>query len=174
MLTVRYDGSHAVLTTGTAYHTFVMNKEPEIIWDKAASAGGSCAWGSWMSASNPSLRDVHEYILVFSKGDLKRPKGEDTIGRDDFLEWTKSIWRMGTESAKKVHHPAPFPVELPHRLINLYSFKGDVVLDPFMGSGTTAIAALKNGRHYVGYDTDPEYVAIAGKRISDYKKTGQP
>lgn len=150
------------------------NFRGEIIWDKAASAGGSCAWGSWMSASNPSLRDVHEYILVFSKGDLKRPKGEDTIGRDDFLEWTKSIWRMGTESAKKVHHPAPFPVELPHRLINLYSFKGDVVLDPFMGSGTTAIAALKNGRHYVGYDTDPEYVAIAGKRISGYKNTGQP
>lgn len=147
------------------------NNRGEIIWDKAASAGGSCAWGSWMSASNPSLRDVHEYILIFSKGDLNRPKGENTISRDDFLEWTKSIWRMNTESAKKVKHPAPFPVELPHRLINLYSFKGDIIIDPFMGSGTTAVAALMSGRHFVGYDTDSNYVAVAEKRIADYLKS---
>lgn len=142
------------------------NYRGEIIWDKAASAGGSCAWGSWMSASNPSLRDVHEYILVFSKGSLKRGKGENTIGRDDFLEWTKSIWKMSTESAKRVKHPAPFPEELPHRLINLFSYKGDVVLDPFIGSGTTAVAALKNGRHYVGYDLSKEYVHLAEERIA--------
>lgn len=148
------------------------NYRGEIIWDKSASAGGSCAWGSWMSASNPSLRDVHEYILVFSKGNLARKKNiqkENTISRDDFLEWTKSIWRMNTESAKRVSHPAPFPLELPHRLINLYSFKGDVVLDPFMGSGTTAVAALQNGRNYIGYDIDENYITIANKRIEKAK-----
>ncbi|MBR2014752.1 MAG: site-specific DNA-methyltransferase [Alistipes sp.] len=142
------------------------NYRGQIIWDKAASAGGSCAWGSWKSASNPSLRDVHEYILVFSKGNLKRTKGEDTISKDDFLEWTKSIWKMNTESAKRVKHPAPFPEELPHRLINLYSFKGDIVLDPFLGSGTTAVAAIKNGRNYIGYEISKEYVSIAESRIS--------
>lgn len=141
------------------------NYRGQIIWDKAASAGGSCAWGSWKSASNPSLRDVHEYILVYSKGDLARKKGKDTITREDFLEWTKSVWKMNTESAKRVKHPAPFPEELPHRLINLYSFEGDVVLDPFIGSGTTAVAAIKNNRKYVGYDISEEYVKIANERI---------
>lgn len=147
------------------------NYRGEIIWDKSASAGGSCAWGSWMSASNPSLRDIHEYILVFSKGNLKRDKNnhENTITRDEFLEWTKSIWRMNTESAKRVSHPAPFPIELPHRLINLYSYKGDIILDPFMGSGTTAIAAIQNNRRYVGYDTEEKYIKLANKRIDESK-----
>jgi len=146
------------------------NNRGQIIWDKAASSGGSCAWGSWQSASNPSLRDVHEYILVYSKGSLSRKKGVDTIRKDDFLEWTKSIWKMNTESAKKVGHPAPFPEELPHRLINLYSFENDVVLDPFMGSGTTAVAAIKNKRRFVGYDISEEYVKIANDRISNVGK----
>jgi site-specific DNA-methyltransferase (adenine-specific) len=145
----------------------------EIIWNKGASAGVSMAWGSWKSASNPVLRDVHEYILVFSKGTFRRdkPKGEaDTIGKEQFMEWTKSVWMMNTESAKKVGHPAPFPVELPYRLIQLYSFKGDVILDPFLGSGSTAIAALKSGRFYVGYDVDPDYVTLAEERIRQFEK----
>lgn len=146
------------------------NNRGQIIWDKAASSGGSCAWGSWKSASNPSLRDVHEYILIFSKGDYKRKKGIDTIHKEDFLEWTKSIWKMNTESAKRVKHPAPFPEELPHRLINLYSFENDIVLDPFMGSGTTAVAALKNNRKYIGYDVSAEYIKIARERISNVGK----
>ena len=141
------------------------NNRGQIIWDKAASSGGSCAWGSWQSAANPSLRDVHEYILVYSKGSLSRKKGMDTISKEDFLEWTKSIWKMKTESAKRVKHPAPFPEELPHRLINLYSFENDIVLDPFMGSGTTAVAALKNNRRYIGYDISVEYVRIANERL---------
>lgn len=141
------------------------NFRGEIIWDKGASAGGSCAWGSWKSASNPSLRDTHEYILVFSKGDLKRGKGVSTISSEDFMSWTKSVWKMNTESAKRVKHPAPFPLELPHRLINLYSFKGDVILDPFMGSGTTAVAAIRNNRNYIGYDISEEYIKIASDRI---------
>ena len=139
----------------------------EIIWDKGASAGASCAWGSWQSAANPSLRDVHEYISVFSKAAYGRTnKGRDTIGRDEFMEYTKSIWRFPAASAKQAKHPAPFPLELPRRLIELYSFAGDVVLDPFMGGGTTALAALETGRHYVGYEVSREYVDIANGKIA--------
>lgn len=148
------------------------NMRGEIIWNKAASASPSTAWGSWQSASNPILRDIHEYILVFSKGDYKREKGkkESTISKEQFIEWTKSIWTMNAESAKKIGHPAPFPEELPYRLIQLYSFKGDIVLDPFMGSGTTAVAALKTDRKFVGYDISKEYIALAEKRIEPLLK----
>ena len=139
----------------------------EIIWNKASSASQSTAWGSWQSASNPVLRDIHEYILVFSKGNFKREKNskEDTIDRDEFLEWTKSVWKFPAVSAKKIGHPAPFPEELPHRLIQLYSFKNDVILDPFAGSGTTCLAAVKDARHFVGYDTNEEYIKLAKERI---------
>jgi modification methylase len=144
----------------------------EIIWAKGAGAGVSMAWGSWQSASNPVLRDTHEYILVFSKGtfERKRENRENTITKEQFMEWTKSVWTMNPESAKKVKHPAPFPVELPYRLIQLYTFKGDVILDPFMGSGSTAIAALKSERKYVGYDIDPNYIKIAEERIAPFQQ----
>lgn len=146
------------------------NMRGEIIWNKAASASPSTAWGSWQSAANPTLRDIHEYILIFSKGDYKREKGkkENTISKEQFMEWTKSIWTMNAVSAKKIGHPAPFPEELPFRLIQLYSFVGDVILDPFMGSGTTAIAALKSNRKFVGYDISQEYLDLAAKRIAPY------
>ncbi|MFZ0532259.1 MAG: site-specific DNA-methyltransferase [Anaerolineales bacterium] len=140
----------------------------EIIWNKAASAGSSTAWGSWKSATNPTLRDVHEYILVFSKGTFKRQNvqpRESTISKEEFLEFTKSVWTFPAEPASKIGHPAPFPVELPYRLVQLYSFKDEVVLDPFMGSGQTALAALKTGRHYVGYEINPQYAALAEARI---------
>jgi site-specific DNA-methyltransferase (adenine-specific) len=143
----------------------------EIIWDKAATASTSTAWGSWQSASNPTLRDTHEYILVFSKGTFKRPKvegRENTISKEEFLEYTKSVWGFASKSAKKIGHPAPFPVELPYRLIQLYTYSDEVVLDPFMGSGQTAIAALKTGRHYVGYEINDEYVELAQGRIADF------
>ncbi len=144
----------------------------EILWNKASSSGASTAWGSWLSAKNPTLRDVHEYILVFSKGSFSRRKNgaESTIAKEEFLEYTKSIWTFPAESAKKIGHPAPFPVELPYRLIQLYTFQGDVVLDPFMGSGQTAIAALKTGRYYVGYDVDEDYVKLADRRIEEYSE----
>ena len=143
----------------------------EIIWDKSASAGSSTAWGSWKSSSNPTLRDVHEYILIFSKSHFKREKIEErpsTITRDEFLENTKSVWTFPTVSAKKIGHPAPFPVELPYRLIQLYSYKDEIVLDTFMGSGQTAIAGLKAGRKYIGYEIEKEYVDLANKRIEEY------
>ncbi|MDE0118899.1 MAG: site-specific DNA-methyltransferase [Bdellovibrionales bacterium] len=141
----------------------------EIIWNKSASSGTSTAWGSWCSPSNPTLRDIHEYILIFSKGAYKREKQEKktTIQKEQFIEWTKSIWNMNTESARKIGHPAPFPEELPFRLMQLYSFENDIVLDPFMGSGTTAVVGLKNGRKFVGYEINEDYVKIASERISN-------
>ena len=140
----------------------------EIIWNKAASASPSTAWGSWKSAGNPTLRDVHEYILVFCKDTFKRQNPtlrENTIGRDEFLEYNKSVWNFAAEPARKIGHPAPFPVELPRRLIQMYTFKDEIVLDPFMGSGQTAIAALKSSRHYIGYEIEENYVALANQRI---------
>ncbi len=145
----------------------------EIIWDKSASAGSSCAWGSFQSASNPCLRDIHEYLLVFSKGDYKltRSKSErengriDTIEKQEFVDHTKSIWRFATERASRVNHPAPFPVELPRRCIELYTFAGDVVLDPFNGSGTTCVAAKQTGRTYIGVDLSNDYCQIANERL---------
>lgn len=143
----------------------------EIIWEKGVTSGVSCAWGSWKSASNPVLRDSHEYILVYSKGNFSRKKenGENTITREEFLEYTKSIWSFPTVSAKKACHPAPFPEELPYRLIQLYTYSGDNVLDPFCGSGTTCLTALKTGRNYIGYDIKQEYIDLAAGKIEETK-----
>jgi site-specific DNA-methyltransferase (adenine-specific) len=142
----------------------------EIIWNKASSGSPSTAWGSWLSATNPTLRDIHEYILVFSKGMFARgnPRRKSTVSKEEFLEFTKSVWTFAAERATKVGHPAPFPVELPYRLIQLYTFEGEVVLDPFIGSGQAAIAAVKTRRHYVGYDISEEYVKLAERRIREF------
>jgi site-specific DNA-methyltransferase (adenine-specific) len=83
-------------------------------------------------------------------------------------ELTKSVWTFPAVSARSIGHPAPFPEELPHRLIKLYTFKGDIILDPFCGSGTTCLSAIKNGRHYIGYDVDEKYVKLANKRILSF------
>ncbi len=143
----------------------------EIIWNKGGSASPSTAWGSWLSPKNPTLRDIHEYILVFSKDTFKREtseKRESTISKEEFLEFTKSVWTFPAVSARKIGHPAPFPVELPERCIKLYTFKGEVILDPFMGSGQTAIAALKTHRYFVGYEINPAYVKLAEERIKKF------
>lgn len=145
----------------------------ELIWNKASSASPSTAWGTWLSAANPILRDIHEYILVFSKEAFNRknvPGKISTIKRDEFLEFTKSVWTFSAESARRVGHPAPFPIELPYRLIQLYTFKDEVVLDPFCGSGQACIAALKAKRHYIAYDIEEEYVKLAERRISPFKQ----
>jgi len=142
----------------------------EIIWNKASSASPSTAWGSWLSAANPVLRDIHEYILIFSKETFSRKKEfrENTIKKEEFLEWTKSVWTFPAVSARQIWHPAPFPEELLHRLIQLYTFKNDIVLDPFVGSGTVCLSAIKDNRNYIGYEIDSEYVKLAERRIANH------
>lgn len=140
----------------------------EIIWDKGSSAGSSTAWGTYMKAGNPVLRDVHEYILVFCKQSFTRlnPCGhKSTISGEEFLEFTRSVWKFPAEKANRIRHPAPFPIELPYRLIQLYTFDDEVVLDPFNGSGSTCLAAIKAHRRYVAYDIDGDYCRLAEKRI---------
>lgn len=142
----------------------------EIIWVKAKGAGGNCAWGSWMSSKAPSLRDVHEYLLVFTKETFGRPdRGISTVSRDDFMSSTLSVWEIPPESAKRIGHPAPFPIALAERVVSLYSYANDVVIDPFCGSGTTCVAAARLGRRYVGYDISPEYCALAERRLDTEK-----
>jgi site-specific DNA-methyltransferase (adenine-specific) len=148
----------------------------EVIWVKQRGASGSCAWGSFQRATNPVLRDLTERVIIASKGRFDRPLSTDaraaqglphesTIFRDEFMDATLDMWEIPPESATRVGHPAPFPVALPERLIHLYTYRDDLVLDPFMGSGTTAVAALRSARHYVGYDTDVAYVERASERI---------
>jgi len=140
----------------------------ELIWNKGASASPSTAWGSWKSPANPVLRDIHEYILVFCKDTFSRKnphRRRRTITKEDFLELTKSVWSFPAVSARQVGHPAPFPEELPRRCIELFTFEGEVVLDPFAGSGSACVAAVKTGRDFVGYEIEPEYVKLAEKRI---------
>jgi len=140
----------------------------EVIWRKGKGASASFAWGSWRSATNPVMRDIHEYCLCFSKGRFDRAiKGQSTIGRDEFLNATLSVWEIPPESAKRVNHPAPFPVELPRRFIDLYTFADDLVLDPFIGSGSTAVAAVELGRSWVGYEVSEDYAALTRKRAAN-------
>ena len=158
----------------------------EIIWQKGRGAGGSCAWGSFQRPGNPVLRDVTERVIVASKGRFDRAvdartrasaglPSTGTMTVDDFLEATLDVWELAPESARRVGHPAPFPVELPQRLIDLYTYAGDLVLDPFMGAGSTAVAAVRSGRRFVGFDTDPAYVAAALQRVEDERaRAGDP
>lgn len=150
----------------------------EIVWVKGQGASGSTAWGSFQSPANPVLRDLTERVIVASKGRFDRAltrrqrekqqlPSEVSIFKDDFMEATTDVWEFPSESATRVKHPAPFPVDLPLRLIELYTYRGDVVLDPFMGSGSTAVAAVRSERSFVGYDTDETYVRTARKRVQE-------
>src|SRR5438067_2518804 len=153
----------------------------EVVWWKGKRAGGSCAWGTFQHPSNPVLRDVTERIVIASKGRFDRAltarqrhqldlPSTGTISKDEFLEATTDLWEIPPESATRVGHPAPFPVELPKRLIELFTYRGDLVLDPFMGSGTTAVAAIQTGRHFVGFDTDEAYVLGARRRVAEERR----
>lgn len=149
----------------------------EVVWEKASSSSGSCAWGSFAKASNPVLRDLTERVVIASKGRFNRALGaakrrrlglphHSTITNDEFVDVTRDLWRIDPESATRVGHPAPFPVDLPRRLIDLYTYEGDIVLDPFVGSGTTVVAALRTGRIGVGYDNEPGYLELAEQRLA--------
>ena len=153
----------------------------EIVWQKGEGASGSCAWGSFRSPANPVLRDLTERVIVASKGRFSRalPPSERrkaglphevTISTDEFLGATLDVWQIEPESARRVKHPAPFPVELPERLIQLYTYAGDLVLDPFLGSGSTLVAAARLGRRGVGYDLDPAYVELARARVGEARE----
>ncbi|MDQ1436992.1 MAG: modification methylase [Acidimicrobiaceae bacterium] len=155
----------------------------ELIWQKGEGASNSCAWGSFRSAANPVLRDLTERVVVASKGRFDRARSvkeraadglphESTLMTEDFMALTLDVWSIPPESARRVGHPAPFPVELPEQLIRLYTFKDDLVLDPFMGSGSALVAAARVGRRYVGYDLDPAYVAIARERVAAEGSSG--
>ena len=138
----------------------------EIIWQKSKGANANFAWGSWLSASNPVIRDIHEYCLVFSKDSLRKSsQGESSIKKEEFMESTLSIWNINPARAKKIGHPAPFPIELPQKFINLYTYKNDLILDPFLGRGTTAVAAKLLERNFVGYEIKEKYIAIANNRL---------
>ena len=148
----------------------------EVVWQKARGSAGSCAWGSFQRPANPVLRDLTERVVIASKGRFDRAltarqrlerglPSTASLSRDEFMEATTDLWEIPAESARRVGHPAPFPLELPARLIHLYTYYDDLVLDPFIGSGTTAVAAVRTGRHYVGYDTDDAYVERTKARI---------
>ena len=150
----------------------------EVIWEKAQVSSGSCAWGSFAKASNPVLRDMTERVVIASKGRFARAltvgqrkaRGlphRSTLANDEFVDVTRDVWRIDAESATRIGHPAPFPVELPRRLIDLYTYQGDLVVDPFVGSGTTLVAAARAGRIGVGFDTDPQYVELADQRLAE-------
>jgi len=149
------------------YHN--LNMRGEIIWNKSSSAGVSTAWGSWRSASNPTLRDVHEHIIIFSKEDWKLESDNfiTTISPKDFCLYTQSIWNMQAVSSKKNWHPTPFPLELPKRLIQLYTYVNDTILDPFLGSGTTCAAAKGLARKSIGYEIDQSYKDLINGQIID-------
>lgn len=153
----------------------------EIIWMKQRGSSGSCAWGSFQRPANPVLRDLTERVIVASKGRFDRavPAADRgrrglpsaaSMSREDFMENTLDVWEIPAESATRIGHPAPFPVELPARLIDLYTYRGDLVLDPFAGAGTAAVAAVRSGRHYAGYDVDESYVRLAEARVSQERQ----
>ncbi len=154
----------------------------EVLWIKQRGAAGNCAWGSFQRPANPVLRDLSERVVIASKGRFDRAidakhraklglPSISTISRDEFMEATVDVWEIPPESAGRVGHPAPFPVALPERLIHLNTYQGDLVLDPFVGSGTTAVAAVRTGRHYIGYDTDAGYVEAARRRVAGERST---
>ena len=137
-----------------------------IIWNEG-NISRRTAWGSWKSASAPYVIAPVEAIVVLYKKRWKKTSGsrKSTIDKENFIKWTNGVWTFTGESKKKIGHPAPFPVELPERCIQLFSFERDIVLDPFLGSGTTLIACAKTDRKGIGLEIDEEYCKLAKKRV---------
>jgi len=146
-----------------------------IIWNEG-NISRRTAWGSWMSASAPYVIAPVELIVVFFKKTWKKRSGsgQSNITREEFMEWTNGLWTFSGESKRKIGHPAPFPVELPRRCVKLFSYVGDLVLDPFMGSGSTLIAALSEKRRAIGLEIDAGYCQLALGRILSCTALKQP
>jgi len=144
-----------------------------IIWNEG-NISRRTAWGSWLSARAPYVISPVEVIIVFYKEKWSKIKnGESDITREEFMEWTNGLWTFSGESKKKVGHPAPFPIELPKRCIKLFSFVGDTVLDPFLGSGSTLIACALLNRKGIGVEIDENYCKIAKNRLIKEAKINQ-
>ena len=147
------------LHVGWRYHT-------TIIWNEG-NISRRTAWGSWRSASAPHVIAPVEAIIVLYKDVWKRDRrGQSSISGDDFKNWVLGIWDFGGESARRIGHEAPFPRELPRRCIQLFSYVDDLVLDPFVGSGTTMIEAIQSGRRAIGIEIEPRYVELARRRVA--------
>jgi len=140
----------------------------EICWYKQNLVGRKTAWGSYQSCSNPIIRRNHEYVLVWSKGDWKL-EGDAELSdmtAKEFQQWTMSMWDIKPETRNLNNHPAPFPEELAKRVIKLFSYRGNTVLDPFMGTGTVGVVSKTFGRNYIGIDNSQEDVDYAKSRIA--------
>jgi len=136
-----------------------------IIWNEQ-NISRRTAWGSWLSASAPYVIAPVEVIVVLYKERWEKiRKGKSDLTRDEFIEWTNGVWNFPGENRKQIGHPSPFPVELPKRCIKLFSFIGDTVLDPFLGSGSTLIACLETGRAGIGVEVSQKYCDLAVKRL---------
>jgi len=149
----------------------------EVIWEKSKTSSGSCAWGSFTKASNPVIRDMTERVIIASKGRFDRAQDAatriskglphvSTLSNDEFMDATTDVWQIDPVSAKSIGHPAPYPIELPLRIINLYTYENDLVLDPFCGSGSTLIASANSGRIGIGFDLDEKYAEMANVRLN--------
>ena len=145
-----------------------LNFRTDICWFKHQVVGRATAWGSYCLCSNPTIRRNHEYLLVWSKGPwrLEGDSEQSDMTKAEFEEWTMSFWHIQPETKKKGGHPCPFPEELVKRCIKLFSYRGDVVLDPFMGSGTTAYVAKMLSRHYIGIENSKEWLDYANDRVA--------
>ena len=138
-----------------------------IVWNEQ-NISRRTAWGSWLSASAPYVIAPVEMIVLLYKDQWKRKeRGKSTISREEFIEWTNGMWTFPGENRKALGHPAPFPLELPLRCIKLFSYEGDLVLDPFVGSGTTMIACKILNRRGIGIDIDKDYLKTAVRRIKE-------
>ncbi len=156
---VYVDITHIAKIVGWKYHS-------TIIWNEG-NISRRTAWGSWLSASAPYvIAPVETIVVLYKKTWKKQKRGKSDITKEEFIEWTNGLWTFSGESKKKIGHPAPFPLELPKRCIKLFSFVGDVILDPFLGSGTTVIAACKLKRKAIGIEIDKKYFKLAIDRIS--------
>ncbi len=145
---------------------WVKSKRPD---DPQSFCGSNTAWGSWMSASNPICRSRMEFIFVLNKNSFKKHhRGISTMTRQEFMDCASTVWYFPAERSRL--HKAPFPVDLPYRCIQFYTYQGDVVLDPFIGSGTTAVACVRTGRRYIGIEQNPDYIRMAEGRIQQEKQ----
>ena len=145
-----------------------------IIWNEQ-NISRRTAWGSWMKASAPYVIAPVEVILLMYKDSWKKTSGSQIsdIDREEFMAWTNGVWNFSGESKKKIGHPAPYPIELPRRCIKLFSFVGDTILDPFLGSGTTLVSCIQTDRKGIGIEIDVKYCELAKKRILKATKKTQ-